>query len=206
MDKEYSLEELLGFLDYGGKKGLFNSTTAQSRKTACKKVLSGLEEDEKADLRNLDFEGAFARFMNKSGDEYTPDSLKVYKARVKTALADFIKWKEDPAKFKPSTPQRTRARKAGGEQSPRSSRRTEKYQGGGEFADTGFGGGGDTSAAPLVFPIPVRDRSVIVRISNLPNDLTEGEAEKISIVLASLSGYLMALTKDDKGAKESADD
>ncbi len=205
MDGTYSLDDLLKFLDFGADKGLFNRATAQSRKTAAKKVLSGLEDDEKSDLRNLDLDGVFARFMNLSSGEYTPDSLQVYKARVNTAVGDFIKWRDNPAAFKPAATQRKRSAANKGEELKRSKSRENEPLNDFEVEEFGGDSGGKSSAAPLVFPIPLRDRSVIVRISNLPSDLTHDEAKRVSAVMQSLSGYLAALASDKAHGKDSND-
>jgi hypothetical protein len=48
----------------------------------------------------LDLDEVSKRFMNKRGSAFKPDSVKIYKARVASAIQDFLKYKADPLNFK----------------------------------------------------------------------------------------------------------
>lgn len=183
MEEKYSEGELLKFMDYLGDKGIIKPATAKSRKIAAGKILSALDGHEKHDLRNLDREQAFTRFTNKSGKEFTPDSLTAYKSRFFSALDDFLRWVENPAAFKSSVSQRNT--RNSNEQStlpksgikilktitpPQVSSNTNPHEGG----------------LSIIFPIPIRE-GVVVKIHNLPLDLTRVEAERISAVIKALA-------------------
>lgn len=183
MDKKYSENELLQFMDYLGDKGIIKLATAKSRKIAAGKILGALDESEKHDLRSLDREQAFTRFTNKSGKDFTPDSLNTYKSRFFSALDDFLRWADNPAAFKPTGSQR--AARSGNEQfsqpkkaikmlktipPPLVNSHTNQHEGG----------------QPLIFPIPIRE-GVVVKIHNLPLDLTRVESERICAVIKALA-------------------
>ncbi len=183
MENKYSESELLGFMDYLGDKGIVKLATAKSRKIAASKILGALDEHEKIDLRNLDREQAFTRFANKSGKDFTPDSLLTYKSRFFSALDDFLRWAGNPAAFKPAGSQR--AARSTNEQTtqakntikqlktistPQANTHPNQHEGG----------------QPLVFPIPIRE-DVVVKIHNLPLDLTRAESERICAVIKALA-------------------
>lgn len=186
MDDRYSEAELIKFLDWLGGKGLINSATAKSRKIAAAKVLSALDEDEKRDLRTLDKELVFQRFSNKGGKEFTPDSLTTYKSRFNSALEDFFNWRMNPAGFKPGGAQRAgRGKGKGGEPLPK--KRGIKIlptipQEPPHLPEAMV----NATGQQLVFPIPIRN-GVIVKIHNLPLDLSQMEAERICSVIKALA-------------------
>jgi hypothetical protein len=107
MDTKFSEQELVTFLDYLGTKGLMNQRTANARKIAAQKVLSVLEASEKTDLRQIDRDAIFQRFMNKHRNTFTPGSLQTYRQRFASAIDDFLSYQKDPAAFKPAGTSRT---------------------------------------------------------------------------------------------------
>lgn len=183
MEKQYSELELTNFLDYLVAKGLTNESTARGRKAAAVKVLSALDEHEKIDLRQLDRESAFQRFVNKFGKDFSPDSLTTYRSRFNTALDDFLRWSENPAGFKPNISAARTQRKVqeGGEvkTSPRL-KSSEKSS-----SDVGMPSV-QQRQSHFEFPIPIR-ADLIVRIQHLPMDLTQEEAERIAGVIKALA-------------------
>ena len=58
-------------------------------KAAVNTLLSILDNSEIEDVTTLDLDEVANRFMNKRGTEVKPDSVKVYKSRVASAIADF---------------------------------------------------------------------------------------------------------------------
>lgn len=183
MENKFSESGLLEFLDYLGDKGIIKQATAKSRKIASGKILSALDDHEKADLRHLDRDQAFTRFQNKWGKDFTPESLSTYKSRFFSALDDFLRWAENPAGFKPAGVQR--AARSGGEQteSPKKSIKVLKSI----SAPQGNSNAGQHEGGqPVVFPVPIRE-SVVVKIHNLPLDLTKAEAERICAVIRALA-------------------
>lgn len=172
IDKDYSLAALNQFCDHASDKGLLKKNTAQSRKAAANKVFSILDDSESRDLRSIDVEAVFDRFQNLQGMQYKPDSLQVYLSRTKTALADFIAFVDNPSGFKSSAANRVKT-----------SLKTEKtiknqpikYHSVEKYAD-------QHEAKHLAVPVPLRD-GLIVKIMNLPADLSASEAERLAAII-----------------------
>ena len=149
-----SVDALAAFFDTLNRKGLMGKTVALSRKNAALQVLSALEPEERADLRGLDMEAAFARFANLQGHKFTAESLRTYKARFKRACEDFLRGHavEGPAKHA------TRNLPPPAGLSVEAATRAD------------------------VLPIPLRT-GLTVQIHHLPHDLTKAEAEKIARIM-----------------------
>jgi len=177
-EKDYSLDALNKFLDYAANKGLLKRNTAQSRKLAANKVLDVLDDNEKADLRNVDMDHAFNLFQNKQGTDYTPDSLRVYQSRVRTALSDFVNYVDNPANFRPSSVQRSNSkikRESNGNDKVKQER--QKLEKRSEISQQK----NDHAAPEITVPVPLRE-GVMVKISNLPSDLTPAEADRLAAI------------------------
>jgi hypothetical protein len=179
---DYSVAELEKFLDYLADKGLMPKQTVVARKSACSKMLSILDEQEKADVRNLELEELTTRFINLAGTEYTPDSLKTYKSRVSKSIESFLRYKENPSGFKvkQSTPKKTFLKQ----------RVKENHQPSTATAEPSINHSqqplpADQSSG-LTLPIPIRD-DLVVQIAGLPYDLREAEAQKIANVVLAMA-------------------
>ncbi|MEE9433333.1 MAG: hypothetical protein V3V15_03745 [Sphingorhabdus sp.] len=179
--KDNSLTSLLGFLDYLATKGLMAKNTAAGRKAACSKVLGILDPEEQTDITVIDIDQTMSRFVNLEGKEYTPSSLAVYKSRVKSAINEFKTYLSNPVSYKPSTSTKKskteNSKKPTAGQPKKRSAKTPNVQSRNEV-----------SVAPSanVFPIPIRS-DVVVRINNLPFDLTSAEADKIASVVKAMA-------------------
>ena len=177
MDKDYSLAGLRKFLDFAGQKGLMERATANARKTAADKILGVLDPNEVTDLRQVDLEMASHRFMNLQGAEYKPETLRVYASRVKSAVADFTQWVENPSTYRPST---GRTRSDNGRRVESRTKTTSK-----EAPPPPVSPAPQTppmQAGPLTVPVPIRS-DLYVTINGIPPDLTSDEAEKIANVI-----------------------
>lgn len=188
MSDTYSEAELLKFMDWLGGKGLVNIATAKSRKIASAKILGALDGHEKLDLRNIDREQAFQRFVNKSSKGFTPGSLTTYKSRFYSALDDFLSWSANPAGFKPAGTQRVRTKTTDDNEQPSPKKKIKALK---TFAtDQKKSNSPDIEQVmpgqSLVFPIPIRD-GVTVKIHNLPMDLSKTEADRICAVVKALA-------------------
>ena len=102
-----SRDGALKFMDYLSHKGLMAPATARARKAALGKVLSVLDEGEANDVTQIDLDDTMTRFTNLHGQNYTPQSLQVYKSRAKSALEDFEDYLENPLGFRPSLNKRS---------------------------------------------------------------------------------------------------
>lgn len=185
MSPKYNEQELTEFLDYLSGKGLLNSNTAQGRKVATLKILAALDDHEKVDLRNIDRDATFHRFVNRFGKGFSPGSLKVYRARFNSALDEFIRYQDNPSGYKSATAARnasTRSERSDGTV-VRITRTRPTREGATASAHTGAA---NAAIGTVVFPIPLRE-GLVVQIHNLPPDLTRAEAAKISAVVTALS-------------------
>lgn len=185
--KDYSIDAFNKFLDYVIDKGLMKPETAKSRKRAANAVLGILEPEDRADLRKIDLDHVSHRFANLQGSSFKPTSLKMYASRTNAALSDFIQYVEDPMGFKPSLSPRSRKSSENGKNE---GKKVEKTTGN---SQSGAGGGQSVhrnehteTHSHLVFPIPIRE-GVIVKVSNIPADLSATEAEKIAAVVKALA-------------------
>lgn len=182
MDSRYSRDELLKFLDFMAEKGLMKKTTASSRKAAANTLMSILEPSESSDVRNIDLDDLLMRFGNMKGAQFKPDSLSVYKSRLGSAINDFVRWRSNPAAFKPST--KDRAQKGNSHPNAGDERVGNKSGSDDRRNDPSAG---NENVELITFPIPLRP-GVIVRVTGIPSDLTPEEAEKIGNVILALSG------------------
>lgn len=175
-----SQSDLIAFLDYLADKGLMNATTASSRKGAVKTLFSVLDPVETADVTTLKIDEVAMRFANKRGADFKPDSVKVYKSRVISAIEDFKKYRADPLNFKVGlTPKTTpsRAEKISpAKEATQDTPAPQPHQPIEPFV----------SPSEIVFPIPIRPNT-IVRIVGLPSDLTPQEASRIANVIQALA-------------------
>ena len=177
-EKDYSLTTFNEFIDNMSSRGDIKRNTAQSRKAAVNKVLGVLEDNETSDLRLVDIDKVFDRFQNIHHADYTPNSLKVYLSRSKTAVADFISYIDDPSSFKPSIQQRQspKSKKA---DSLNTQRKTPSPKN--EVKDYG-GADKHDETKHVTVPVPLR-ADLTVKISNLPADLTEQEADRLAAIV-----------------------
>jgi hypothetical protein len=116
---------LVDHWDWAASKGLMNSNTAKTFRAACVQVLGVLEDWERTDVRALDPEEVFARFLNVRGRDFAPRSLKDYRGRFKQAVRSYLAYVQDPPSWKPhlqrenSSGQRNSAAGAAGRRSRR---------------------------------------------------------------------------------------
>lgn len=177
-DKDYSLDALNRFFDFAATKGILKRNTAQSKKMAANKVLAVAEEKEKADLRKANIDAAFERFQNLQGTEYKPESLQVYLSRVRSAVAEFISYVDNPAGFKPYTTTRTRQKSTKNQKDRGTTPRTDEVSSPkSEPQDRG-----EHDQPHVIVPIPLRE-GLTLKISNIPADLTAAEANRIAAII-----------------------
>jgi len=175
--------DFLSFLDFLSEKGLLAKATAQSRKASANKVFAILDADETQDVTTIDLDELMYRFSNLEGQNYKPQSLQVYKSRIRSALDDFANYKENPLAFKPALQSRARGVK---KSSSVVSEPSKAGSGKAVSIDER-----SPSPEPIqtrlsddILPIPLR-QGLTVKIAHLPFDLTSAEAKKIAnIILA----------------------
>lgn len=182
MAQNRSRDDFIRFLEYLGEKGMVPQATASARRTAAYKVLSVLSEDEAQDVISIDLDHLMWRFDNLNPHQYTPESLQSYRSRLKTALADFRAYSENPVSFRPNGKVRQKAKQAAAGSVPVKKRATASVQ---QVQPVGFSNAPAVDL-PNVSQLPIQLRqNLIIRIFGLPFDLTKPEAQKIAnIVLA----------------------
>jgi hypothetical protein len=181
MAQDCSREDLLQFLDYLGSKGLVAPATAAARRSASARVLSVLSNDEASNVLTADLDHVMSQFENLNRGEFTPDSLRTYKSRLKTALGDFRGYIENPVTFRPSG--RSISKKGASDGGKVKRKATSNSAAAAVHIQS--------TSAPAVdmpnsnqLPIALR-QNVVIRIFGLPFDLTKPEAQKIAnIILA----------------------
>jgi hypothetical protein len=183
MNGTKSREAAIQFLEYLEKKGLMAPATAQARKAALNMVLGILEPQEAQDVTSINLDDVMARFQNLQGKSYTPDSLRAYKSRVKSALNDFASYLENPLAFKPSV--QTRERKPNPSK-PLSDPARSKTDHAAPNASQPTGSAVSEPMATSIIPIQIR-ADLTIRIQGLPFDLTEAEARKIANVIQAMA-------------------
>lgn len=181
MAQDYSFSALMDFLDYAGGHGLIKAATARAYRTACAKIYDSLTEGERADVRSIDVEALFQRFLNKNKVQISPRTLRDYRGRLETSIGEFQSWRSDPAGYKPkgSANSTTRQRAPKPTDSSAKAAHSEKVGTPPETTPTAV------SAKVLNIPFPLRDG--FTANLQLPRDLTTAEAERMGAFLRTLA-------------------
>ena len=173
-EKDYSEAGFHAFLRQSALAGLFNPSTARARKLAAEHLLVELKSHERTDMRLVDVDELCLRFHKLQGSTIRPESLDVYRSRLKDSLADFISWTEDPGAFKPRETEVRATRHSLQKDSPGEAAAREQLA-------------LDPPRRPNdIFPVPLRP-DLVVYIQNVPLDMTPKEAEKIAAVVRALA-------------------
>lgn len=170
---DFSLDDLLEFLDYAANNGLMKRNTASAQKAACSQVLGILQDSERSDLRKLDIESAFKRYTNLNPTKLKPSSLKSYRSRVEKAVTAFLSHRKDPTNWKPAVQERRSSRRSGIE--------GQKQQPP-EHSSPTMG----SVTRTITLPFPIRE-DLTITISNIPRDLKVAEAKRLAAFLETLS-------------------
>lgn len=181
MTNDRSREALGRFHDFLGEKGIVAPATAQTRKVSSLKLLGILDEEEAKDVTSIDIDALVTRFSNLHGQQYNPDSILAYRSRLRSAVADFKSYLENPLSFKTriqSRDHQSRPRKDAADHS--TSQKTERVQ------EIVRAGPAPVMANSNVMPIPIR-ADLTILIHGLPHNLTPAEAKKISGVINALA-------------------
>jgi hypothetical protein len=172
MTNQYSLDDLVDFLDHTRKKGLMPAATAQALAVASRNVLGVLDNEEQENIAGIDIDAAIKRFNNKRAKDFNPASLKVYGSRVRRAIELFEQWKTNPAEFsvktRNSSPRRT-------------STKLRQYFGENDEPTVPPTDLQNSASRPGTFQssCPVGPGRVIT-LTHIPEDLTSNEAAKLA--------------------------
>lgn len=174
MTDSHSVEDVIGFLNHAGERGLIPAATAQALAVATRNVFSVLGEEERAALPLDDLDGVIRRFTNKRARDFNPASLKEYGRRVRRAVEMYLRWREDPANFTVKTRTTTPARKRATAAAPG---QTEPVVDQHVFCDHAVLNPHEGSGYQTAFPVRPGQ---VVQLRNVPHDLTASEAERLA--------------------------
>jgi hypothetical protein len=164
----YSVDRLLEFHKSAGMEGLINPAVARARRKAVERLLAEMTEAERSDLRQLDVDVLASRFHKLEESSIRSEALALYVDRVKMAVADFLAWSDNPATFQSLGGERQRAVARGSLTPEREMAERITLE--------------STENPSNIVPIAIRDNETVY-VANLPLDLTEAEAERISRVV-----------------------
>lgn len=173
---------------WAAEKGLMNTATAASLKSACIKILGVLDDWETIDVRNLDVGEVIHRFQNLKARDFTPSSLETYASRFRKALTLFLEYAANPAGWRVAG--RSRRQK-----SNEKILKNDKAEGadGAKVAIIKEDARSFDEPNLISYPFPLR-RGLTVKLS-LPEDLTSTEARRLSAFMMTLSSEF---TGDDE--------
>ncbi len=184
----YSVKALIEWIEHAGNKGLINKTTAGAKKASVTEVLVHsdiLQDIEKNDVRKLNPDDVFDRYVNRYSNKYPPDTLKTYRSRMKSSVALFLKYKANPLGFSSRTHKTKTAQKEITSKPLNEVTEPTLLQ---QPNNTG-----DSSNQRITTPLPILigGRNTIT-IQNFPLDITEEEADAICSVI---NGFVKKPTK-----------
>lgn len=163
------MDDLLDFLARASNKGLMPAATARALAVAARNVFGVLDESEQKNIGALDPDAIIKRFNNKRAKDFNPASLREYDRRIRRAIELYEQWRENPADFSVKTRSARKSPKR--LQTDVQSSATDASVAGMQPAPN------RTGAYQSSFPVgPGR----IVTLTNIPDDLTQTEAEKLA--------------------------
>lgn len=182
MSNDYSADALLNFLDHASDKGLMPAATAQALAVACRNLIPMLGDGERADVRTADLDAVIKRFTNKRAHDFSPGSLRDYGNRLKRAVGLFVSWRDDPSSFTVKTRATRGATKA--KRTSAAPTKAVAHEGTGAPPATTTGSASAHHVPPsqpgsYSTSFPVR-AGFVVTLTNVPNDLTAAEAERLA--------------------------
>jgi hypothetical protein len=180
---------LVEFYERMGARGSLNQTTAAALRTTARKVLAVESPDlASIELRVLDIDDLFNRFVNLHKADYSEGSLDTYRSRFRLAVAMYLAWLADDPNWK--TAGRATAKRQGNPGNgsrPSSNRRPRPSKSDSNASEHALTTTTDeaTPAAPvdpsvrlMTYDVPLRP-NLIVRVT-LPLDLTTDDADRLA--------------------------
>lgn len=186
MSTGHSHVEFLEFLDWLGAKGLLPANTAHARKAVANKVLEALDPAELEDITKLDIDEVMLRFTNKFGKRYTPESLRTYRSRFETSVADFISYCDNPVGFKlsgrvrPTTPATEKSDNIPAKRPVIGRRISPITNSSSDVADS------PRTSPSSVVPIQIRE-NLVISVGPVPFDFSAAEARRVANVILALA-------------------
>lgn len=100
-------KDFIDFWKRAAEKGELKPSTARTIGISCAQVLQCTENWKTLDMRTLNLDDAFRRFLNKRGQDLKSASLASYKNRFKNGINMFLDYSNDPSAWKPQLKSRT---------------------------------------------------------------------------------------------------
>ena len=183
---DYSVANLLTFLQKVGDDRIILNTTASAKKAAANIVLNPkiLNESEMADIRSFNVDDALNRFeedyQNKEQPRYPAHTWQTYRSRVRSSVDMFKKYNQDPSQYPPNSYEPTLARQYNQLnrakpmpaiiQPPSSTNQTQ-----------------DIKISTFDLQVPVKSGEHMIKIVGIPKDIGKSDLTKVSAVLLALS-------------------
>jgi hypothetical protein len=183
MDADYSYAGMIEFLGYASNHGLMKAPTARSYRVASERLQGELTEQEANDVRQIDLDLVFQRFVNRNKVQASPKTLKVYKQRVGKSMSEFLAWRADPTHYRPTIGSRkSRADKPStNTDAPRDTARASDRAEGTVVHSTQS----QPAAGMLTIPFPLRPDFVVS--IQVPRDLKLREADRLAAFVRTLA-------------------
>lgn len=188
---ELNKQSLLEFLDWAGEKGLMRKANAQNMKVACNAVLGVLEESESEDLSKINLDSVFQRYENLNSLNAKPETMKVYRRRLRSAIGEFISYNNDRTNWRPSAGQRTNSSIKKTKQKKERPSHTRVDDPNEPLID-----GILDDVSKITHQFPLR-QDVIVSITGIPFDVTRHEMGRLTAYVSNL----VAASDEDESAK-----
>ena len=183
MNNDHSTDDLISFLQHASERGLMPAASAQALAVASRNVFAVLNDVEKSDVRVLNLDDTIKRFTNKRAKEFNPASLKEYVRRVHRAVELFLTWRSDPASFSVKT--RTTALTKTTAKPSRVEVTAPVTKGSDDDSHiTSVNAHTPGSGYQTSFPIRAGQ---LITLSNIPQDLTKQEAERLAAFIGMLA-------------------
>lgn len=168
-DKTFTLEDFTLFLECLPEPGIVNTeATARNLRDASMRLISSIEDQSDIDVRDIKIDTLLENYSKNTFPTPSDATLSAYKSRMQSAIDKFVAYQQG-AISRPSAPA-TELKKE------RKKLVLKKKS--------------NVPAEPEVrtfeLPIPLRG-DIIVTIGNLPRDLTQEEAKRISNIVESFA-------------------
>lgn len=186
--KDRTLAGFLAFLEWAGRTGELNQSTARAFGAAVRQVVAIEDDADNLDVTTIDVDAMLARWENLNRTRYSAGSLATYRSRFRQSLAMYAAWlNKDPAwkqAGKAQPKQGTKAATTTGRPRKLVRTSTDTAPPATDTADTAVAG---TSAGVrlVAYDLPLRP-DLLVRL-NLPVDLTSSDAARIATFVKSLA-------------------
>ncbi len=180
---DYSVANLLTFLQKAGDDKIILDTTASAKKAAANIVLNAkiLGESEMADVRTFDVEYALKRFeefyQNNEQPRYPAHTWQTYRSRVRSSVAMFKKYNQDPLQYPPRSYEPTPARRYNQLNHRDAVPKVTHKQS--ETNQTQ-----DVKVSTFDLQILIRNKEHTITVLNIPKDIRNEDIKKISELLS----------------------